>query len=60
MHTAPLQPTLRPATADDALCLGVLALIRRLAPHALRPAVLMACYAIGITASFWFLQRLLP
>lgn len=43
-----------------ALCLGVLALIRRLAPHALRPAVLMASYAIGITASFWFLQRLLP
>ena len=40
------------------LGLAALALIRRLAPHALRPVKLAASYAIGITASFWFIQRL--
>ncbi len=43
-----------------AACLTVMALIRRASPRALRPATLVATYAIGITASFWFLQRLLP
>lgn len=38
--------------------LAVIALIRRLAPRALRAATLGATYAIGITASFWFIQRL--
>jgi hydrogenase/urease accessory protein HupE len=40
------------------LALAALALIRRLAPPALRPVKLAASYAIGITASFWFIQRL--
>ena len=40
------------------LGLAALALIRRLAPPALRPVKLAASYAIGITASFWFIQRL--
>ena len=40
------------------LGLTALALIRRLAPRALRPVKLAASYAIGITASFWFIQRL--
>lgn len=43
-----------------AACLAAMALIRRSSPRALRPATLVATYAIGITASFWFLQRLLP
>ena len=38
--------------------LAALALIRRFAPSALRPVKLAASYAIGITASFWFIQRL--
>ena len=42
-----------------ALCLTALALLRRFAFPALRPATLAASYAIGITASFWFIQRLL-
>ena len=41
-----------------ALTLAVLAAVRRLALPALRPVKLAASYAIGITASFWFIQRL--
>ena len=41
-----------------ALVLAALALIRRFARRALRPVKLAASYAIGITASFWFIQRL--
>ena len=41
-----------------ALTLAVLAPVRRLAQPALRPVKLAASYAIGITASFWFIQRL--
>lgn len=43
-----------------AACLAAIAALRRLTPHLLRPATLAATYGIGITASFWFLQRLLP
>lgn len=43
-----------------AACLAVITALRRHASRALRPATLVATYAIGITASFWFLQRLLP
>ncbi len=39
--------------------LSVLALLRRYAPKALAPATLTATYAIGITSSFWFIERLL-
>lgn len=42
-----------------AAVLAVMATIRRLAPQALRPATLVATYAIGATASFWFLDRLI-
>ena len=41
-----------------ALTLGVIAAVRRFARPAQRPVRLAASYAIGITASFWFLQRL--
>ncbi|MFM5916011.1 MAG: HupE/UreJ family protein [Novosphingobium sp.] len=41
-----------------ALTLAVLATVRRLAPPAQRLVRLAASYAIGITASFWFIQRL--
>jgi hydrogenase/urease accessory protein HupE len=41
-----------------AAVLAILTLARRLLPQALRPAVLTATYAIGITASFWFIERL--
>ncbi len=41
------------------LCLGLIALLRRFKPPALRPATLAASYAIGITASFWFIERML-
>ena len=41
-----------------ALTLAVLAAVRRFAAPALRPVKLAASYAIGITASFWFIQRL--
>jgi hydrogenase/urease accessory protein HupE len=34
-------------------------LTRRLAPRALRPGTLAVTYAIGITASFWFIERLI-
>lgn len=40
-------------------CLAVIALIARLAPRLLRPVTLGATYAIGTTASFWFIQRLI-
>ena len=40
------------------LGLITIALLRRWAPPALRPVKLAASYAIGITASFWFIQRL--
>ena len=42
-----------------ALCLAGIALLRRLKPAGLRPATLAASYAIGITASFWFIERML-
>ena len=42
------------------LCLASIALVQRVKPAALRPSTLAATYEIGITASFWFLQRLLP
>ncbi len=41
---------------------AVMALItssRRFAPQALRPATVAVTYAIGITASFWFIERLI-
>ena len=41
------------------LCLTAIALLRRFKPPALRPATLAATYAIGITASFWFIERML-
>ncbi len=41
-----------------ALTLAVLALLRRLARPALRPATMVATYMIGITASFWFIERM--
>ncbi|MDE2435394.1 MAG: HupE/UreJ family protein [Sphingomonadales bacterium] len=42
-----------------AAVLTLIALLRRFAPATLRPATLVASYAIGTTASFWFIQRLL-
>lgn len=42
-----------------AVVLAVLSALRRLAPVALRPLTVGSAYAIGITASFWFMQRLL-
>ena len=41
-----------------AIVIAVIAMLRRFAQPALRTAVLAASYAIGITASFWFIQRL--
>ncbi len=41
-----------------ALGLSLIAALRRYVPLALRPVKLAASYAIGITASFWFIQRL--
>lgn len=38
--------------------LSLIALLRRFAPQALRPMTVAASYAIGTTASFWFIQRL--
>ena len=40
------------------LTLALLFAVRRFATPALRPVKLAASYAIGITASFWFIQRL--
>lgn len=42
-----------------AAVLAALKLLRRYAPKALDPATLTATYAIGITSSFWFIERLL-
>ncbi len=39
--------------------LSALALIRRVRPTALRPVTLGATYLIGITASYWFIERTL-
>ena len=41
-----------------ALTLALLFAVRRFAPPALHPVKLAASYAIGITATFWFIQRL--
>lgn len=41
-----------------AAALAAIALLRRFAKEALRPAALAASYAIGIVASFWFIERL--
>lgn len=41
------------------LVLAVIALLRRFKPVALRPSTLAATYAIGITACFWFIERML-
>jgi hydrogenase/urease accessory protein HupE len=38
---------------------SALALLRRLAPAALRPALLASAYGIGSIASYWFIERLL-
>lgn len=43
-----------------AAVIAIIALTRRILPQALRPATLSATYAIGITASFWFIERLAP
>ena len=37
--------------------LGVIALVRRIAPLALRSVTLAATYFIGIVASYWFIER---
>ncbi|MFC4292472.1 HupE/UreJ family protein [Sphingorhabdus arenilitoris] len=42
-----------------AACLGILWLLRRYAIAFMRPAITVATYAIGITASFWLFDRLL-
>lgn len=41
-----------------AATIGAIMALRALRPAVLRPTVLAASYAIGITASFWFIQRL--
>lgn len=41
-----------------ALSVAVLAVLRRFAPKAVRPSVRIAAYAIGVTASVWFIDRL--
>jgi hydrogenase/urease accessory protein HupE len=40
-----------------AVAATALALLRRLSPAVLRPAVLASAYAIGSIASFWFIER---
>lgn len=42
-----------------AVVLAAIALVSRMAPRALRPATMTATYAIGITASFWFIERVI-
>lgn len=42
-----------------AACLALIAGLRQLRPQLLRPATLTATYAIGITASFWFIERMI-
>ena len=39
-------------------CLALVALLRRFARPALRPATVLATYGIGTIASFWFIERL--
>ncbi|MFM7028100.1 MAG: HupE/UreJ family protein [Chakrabartia sp.] len=39
--------------------MAALALIERLSSRALRPAIMVATYAIGIIASYWFIERTL-
>lgn len=41
-----------------ALAMLAIAALRRLAPRALRPALLACTYAIGTVASFWFIERI--
>ncbi len=43
-----------------AAVLALLTLLRRYSLAMLRPATVTATYAIGITASVWFIERLLP
>lgn len=42
-----------------AACLALIALLRRARPEALRPATVTATYLIGITAGFWFIERVI-
>lgn len=42
-----------------ALCLAVIALLRRFASMALRSATMAATYGIGTVASFWFIERMI-
>ncbi len=42
-----------------AACLLLIAGLRRIRPKALRPITLVATYAIGITASYWFVERMI-
>ena len=39
------------------MAVGLLALLRRFAANWMRPAMITASYAIGITASYWFIMR---
>ena len=39
--------------------LALIALLRRVAPAALRPATVAATYLIGTISSFWFIERML-
>lgn len=39
------------------LAIGVIEMIRRSRPSVLRPAMLALTYVIGITASYWFIER---
>jgi hydrogenase/urease accessory protein HupE len=41
-----------------AAVLGIIVLVRRLAPPMLRPATRTATYGIGTIASFWFIERM--
>src|SRR5690606_4582930 len=43
-----------------AVAFAVLALVRRLHEASLHPAKVAASYAIGITATFWFIERMIP
>lgn len=42
-----------------AVTLALIALLRRVAPAALRPATVAATYLIGTISSFWFIERML-
>ena len=41
-----------------AVCLALIALLRRFAQPTLRPATVLTTYGIGTIASFWFIERL--